>query len=118
MWNTLLAGIIFQHDSDAKLLRELSRNGQLQAMSGFKGKAPTPWAFSRFLKRVLDEASEVEAIFDQLVEHAKNLLPDFGKRLAMDSKGIDSFASRKNKNEKTDGRRDLDADYGKKVYHG
>lgn len=87
-------------------------------MCGFKGKAPTPWAFSRFLKRVLDEASEVEAIFDQLVEQAKTLLPDFGKRRAMDSKAIDSFASRKNKNEKTDGRRDLDADDGRKVYRG
>ena len=36
----------------------------------------------------------------------------------MDSKAIDSFASGKNKNEKTDGCRDLDADYGKKVYRG
>ena len=35
MWNALLAGIIFQHDSDAKLLRELSPNGQLRAMCGF-----------------------------------------------------------------------------------
>ena len=27
MWNALLAGIVFQHDSDAKLLRELAEMG-------------------------------------------------------------------------------------------
>lgn len=35
MWNALLAGIVFQHDSDAKLLRELARNGQLRSLCGF-----------------------------------------------------------------------------------
>ena len=53
MWNALLAGIVFQHDSDAKLLRELARNGQLRSLCGFNGKVPTPWAFSRFLHKVL-----------------------------------------------------------------
>lgn len=118
MWNAVLAGIVFQHDSDAKLLRELSRNGQLRMMCGFKGKAPTASSFSRFLKNLLAEVSEVEAMFDQLVKETKEVLPDFGKRLAMDSKAIPSFASRKNKTEEEDGRRDTDADYGKKVYRG
>ena len=80
MWHALLAGVVFQHDSDAKLLRELSRNGQLRAMCGFKGKAPTASAFSRFVKRVLEELPEVVAIFDQLVQQASERLPDFGKR--------------------------------------
>jgi hypothetical protein len=38
--------------------------------------------------------------------------------LAIDSKAISSFAKRKNKSEACDGRRDLDADYGKKEYKG
>jgi len=118
MWNALLAGIVFQHESDAKLLRELSRNGQLRAMCGFHGKAPTPWAFSRFLKKILAHQADVEALFDQLVKQAEKALPGFGKHLAMDSKAISSFAQRKNKKEKPDGRRDTDADYGKKVYRG
>ena len=71
MWNALLAGIVFQHDSDAKLLRELSRNGQLRRLCGFKGKAPAASAFSRFVKRVLDELPDVVAIFDQLVQQAR-----------------------------------------------
>jgi len=43
-----LAGIVFQHPSAESLLRELKRNGQLRLLCGFD-KAPTLWAFSRFL---------------------------------------------------------------------
>lgn len=45
-------------------------------------------------------------------------MPDFGKHLAVDSKAIPSFAKRKNGNQTTDGRRDTDANYGKKEYRG
>ncbi|MEN0648836.1 transposase [Caldifermentibacillus hisashii] len=79
---------------------------------------PTPWAFSRFLHKVLMHQAEVEEMFDDLVRELKKIVPDFGKRLAIDSKAIKSYAAKKNKNEKEDGRRDLDADYGKKVYRG
>ncbi|WP_035180243.1 transposase, partial [Heyndrickxia coagulans] len=37
MWNSILAGIVFQHESIEKLRRELSRNGQLREMCGFEG---------------------------------------------------------------------------------
>jgi len=40
MWNSVLAGIVFQHASIESLRRELSRNGQLRDMCGFKGKVP------------------------------------------------------------------------------
>ena len=60
----------------------------------------------------------IEGMFDQLVKQIGEALPDFGKHLAMDSKAISSFAKRKNKNEARDGRRDTDADYGKKKYSG
>lgn len=39
MWNALLAGIVFQHDSIASLIRELSRNPSLLEACGFD---PTP----------------------------------------------------------------------------
>lgn len=42
MWNSVLAGIVFQHDNVEKLRRELGRNGQLRAMCGFKGKEVPP----------------------------------------------------------------------------
>ena len=58
----------------------------------------------------------IAALFDRLVDALQDLLPDFGDRLAIDSKAIPSWASRPPKNPTPDGRRDWDADYGKKEY--
>lgn len=55
---------------------------------------------------------------DRLVEQIREILPDFGKHLAIDSKAISSYAKRPNKEQQADGRRDTDADYGKKEYKG
>lgn len=38
MWNSILAGIVYQHETIEKLRQELSRNGQLRFMCGFKGE--------------------------------------------------------------------------------
>lgn len=118
MWNSVLAGIVFQHDSVEKLRRELSRNGQLREMCGFDNQVPPSWVYTRFLKSLLGHESMIEEMFDQLVQQIGEVLPDFGKHLAMDSKAIASFAKRKNKKGTPDGRRDIDADYGKKEYRG
>lgn len=61
---------------------------------------------------------QIDVMFDKLVNQLAETLPDFGKHLAMDSKAISSFAKRKNKHETADGRRETDADYGKKKYSG
>ena len=118
MWNSILAGIVFQHETIEKLRRELARNGQLREMCGFFNKVPPAWVYTRFLKKILKHTEEVDNIFEKLVKQMRKLLPDFGKHLAVDSKAIPSFAKRKNGNETTDGRRDTDANYGKKEYRG
>ena len=62
--------------------------------------------------------NEITAIFDQMVNELMALLPDFGKHLAIDGKKLPTHA-RPNKEKKADdGRRDTDADFGKKVYRG
>ena len=118
MWNSVLAGIVFQHDNVEKLRRELMRNGQLREMCGFDGFVPPPWAYTRFLLNLFKQAPLIEAIFDKLVQQLREALPGFGEHLAMDSKAIASFAKHKNKNDTEDGRRDMDADYGRKEYRG
>ncbi|WP_205948475.1 hypothetical protein [Pueribacillus theae] len=66
------------------------------------------------MKKLLDHIDMIDAIFDQLVKELKEILPDLGKHLAMDSKAISSFAKRKISNQisnqKEDGRRDVAAD--------
>jgi hypothetical protein len=60
----------------------------------------------------------INEMFETSVSEIVKLLPGFGKSLAIDGKAINSYANRPNKNEKVDGRRDLDADTGIKKYKG
>ncbi len=56
-------------------------------------------------------------MFDRLVEKLKALLPDLGISVAVDSKGVNS-AGRPTQKTGEDGRRDTEADWGKKAYRG
>jgi len=131
MWNSVLAGVVFQHISVESLRRELSRNGQLRFMCGFYGiggksgevrnkieLVPPPWAYTRFLKSLMEHDKEINEIFEKLVDELRELLPGFGKDLAIDSKAISSLSNNESKEVKTDGRRDKDGDYGRKEYRG
>ncbi|MFH1964455.1 MAG: transposase, partial [Acidobacteriota bacterium] len=60
VWNSILAGIVFQHESIESLRRELSRNGELRDLCGFDPlgggqTVPSSHACSRFLKRLIRE---------------------------------------------------------------
>jgi transposase len=52
VWNSILAGVVYQHPTVESLRRELSRNGQLRFMCGFRSNKDVPRAdvYSRFLK--------------------------------------------------------------------
>jgi hypothetical protein len=119
MWNTILAGVVFQHPSVDSLRRELSRNGQLRLMCGLhKGKVPDAYVYSRFFKKLFEKEEMINKIFDDLVNELEELLPGFGKNLAIDGKGLSSLSKGENKNKEEDGRRELDANWGKKEYKG
>jgi hypothetical protein len=115
VWNSVLAGIVYQHVSVDSLRRELLRNGELRDRCGFDpqkgaGAVPPPWVYTRFLKLLFKFKAEIDGMFDRLVDEIKELLPDLG--FAVDSAG------RPRKEKKRDGRRDRDADWGKKTYQG
>lgn len=128
LWNSVLAGIVFQHEGMESLRRELARNGQLRDLCGFdpfKGSAAVPPSsvYTRFLDKLFAHQTEIDAMFDALVETLRTLLPDFGLRLAVDSKALDSHGKPPKQKDsaqedKPDRRRDDDADWGKKTYRG
>jgi hypothetical protein len=122
VWNSVLAGIVYQHQSVESLRRELLRNGELRQGCGFdphKGSAAVPpcYVYTRFLKLLIGFKSEIDAMLDTLVDTLKELLPELGFSVAVDSKGVSS-AGRPTKETEEDGRRDRDADWGKKSYRG
>lgn len=124
MWNALLAGVVYEHVSIASLRRELLRNAQLRQVCGFdvtKGAeaVPAAWAYTRFLRNLFAHEDMIEAMFDSLVEALREELPDFGKTLAVDGKAIRTHArpaGKEHAKRSPDGRRDTDADFGRKTY--
>ena len=69
VWNSILAGVIYEHKSIESLRRELKRNGQLRQLCGFKvekgiGGVPGSWVYSRFLKKLIKHEEKLEGIFD------------------------------------------------------
>ncbi len=119
VWNSILAGVVYQHLSVESLRRELSRNNQLRRICGFaEDKVPTPAVYSRFMHKLFGHQKLIDEIFENLVGQCYEQLPGFGKYLALDGKAINTHARSRNEAKKKDGRRDLDADYGVKTYKG
>jgi hypothetical protein len=123
VWNSILAGIVYQHQSIESLRRELMRNGQLRQLCGFdllRGieAVPSSNAYTNFLKLLVEHSDLIDALFCDLVVKLSRLLPGFGRTLAIDSKAIRSRARRAGKRKNTDLRGEADADTGVKRYKG
>ena len=122
VWNSILAGIVFEHASIASLRRELSRNAQLREMCGFDpilgvNAVPSKSAYNRFLATLLAQESLVRDMFNSLVQELRNIFPNFGRNLAGDGKAIPSFGKPSKKRD-GDKRREEDGDWGVKKYTG
>lgn len=121
LWNSLLAGIVFQHPSIASLRREMQRNAELRQCCGYDpclgiSAVPTARAFTHFLGLLLQQEKTIKAMFNQLIQQLREHLPDLGSHLAIDGKAIPSAGKPSHKD--PDGRRDTDADWGVKNYRG
>lgn len=122
MWNSILAGIVFQHVSIESLRRELSRNAQLRELCGFDplmgiNAVPSKSAYSRFLFCLVNHEKFVREMFDCLVKELMVIFPDFGTNLAGDGKAIHSLGKPSDKKD-DDRRHEADADFGVKKYKG
>ena len=120
VWNSILAGIVYQHVSIESLRRELMRNGELRQACGFdpalgERAVPSKDAYSLMLKKLIKKQGIIDRMFEGLVEELKKYLTDFGRHVAIDSKKIESYArGRKDAAESSD----AEADWGRKTYKG
>jgi len=119
LWNSLLAGVVFQHPSIESLRRELARNAQLREVCGFRGPdVPPASSYTRFLRQLMAHKTVLEAVFETLVDQLAAALPDLGQRTAIDGKAIATWAKKAPSKAGDDRRRDRDADWGAKTYRG
>jgi hypothetical protein len=118
MWNAVIAMIVLGHPRYADLIRELNRNVQLRFMCGFDMlcNVPGPDNMSRFVAKLEAHQEDIMGIFIRQSELLYKLLPDFGERLAIDSKWVWSSANGRSDRKNPDGRSETDAEWGRKTY--
>jgi hypothetical protein len=94
LWGVLLLTILLRHSGIAACLEELQRNDGLCQLIGIDGQdnIPKDWNMSRFLD-VLGQAphrSNLQAVFDHMVERLGLTIPDLGKHTAGDSAALNA----------------------------
>jgi transposase len=110
MWSALVSGVLHQCNSLADIVRLLESDKDSRIVCGFtKDNIPSHDALCRFLKKLVEHANLLEECFADLVKEARQLLPGFGSKLAVDSTDIKAYS---NGHQKTPS--DLDARWGAK----
>jgi len=110
MWSALIAGLLRQAHSLADVVRLLERDKDTRMVCGFsKDSIPSQDALGRFLKKLVEHADLLERCFVDLVKEARQLLPGFGAKLAVDSTDIKAYSNSHRRNPS-----DKDARWGAK----
>ena len=68
VWNSILAGVVYQHPSIESLRRELKRNAQLREVCGFdlwlgELAVPPAYVYTRFCRKLMGCQEEVNKVF-------------------------------------------------------
>jgi len=94
MWACLIAGVLYGCKTRADLVRLLRRDKEVRMVCGFnKGCLPGDDALGRFLKKLVKHEALLEECFRELVERLRQLVPDFGTKLAVDSTDIKAYSN-------------------------
>ncbi len=94
MWSALIAGVLRQANSLADVVRLLEHDKDTRIVCGFsKDNIPSHDALGRFLKKLVEHSDLVEKCFADLVKEARQLLPGFGAKLAVDSTDIKAYSN-------------------------
>lgn len=108
MWRCTLLGFVLGIPADAAIIRYLEDNPTLAAAVG---GIPSPWAFSRFRKRLTGNLEALETCSAGVVDRLKAILPGLGKVVAVDASDVHAWS---NRHKPSDG----DAKFGAKQKDG
>jgi IS5 family transposase len=94
MWSALIAGLLRQAHSLTDVVRLLEGDKDTRIVCGFsKDNIPSHDALGRFLKKLVEHEDLLEKCFADLVKEARQLLPGFGTKLAVDSTDIKAYSN-------------------------
>ena len=94
LWRAYIAGYTLGLPTTNALVRRLQDDPALREVCGFTGGAlPSRWTFNRFVSRLSHHADAVERVLAALTDRLHELLPDFGKGLALDASTVRSWSN-------------------------
>ena len=95
MVKTILAGFILNIPTDTGVIRALRDNPLLSHLCGIShpDEIPSPWAYSRFRKKLIAHRELVLECVAELVEELGERIPGFGEIVAIDSTDMHAYSN-------------------------
>ncbi len=84
LWRAYVASFVLNLPHTNALIRQLEDDRDFRRLCGFRG-LPHRTTFNRFIQRLSHHTDLVEACFAALTERLKDLIPDLGREVAIDS---------------------------------
>lgn len=93
LWRSRVAAHIMNVGTTNDLVRRLQDNSDFRAACGFGDQLPSRWTFNRFYNRLARHRDLVERCLARLTDRLSDLLPGFGKHVAVDSTVVRSHSN-------------------------
>ena len=93
LWRAYIAGYMLGLPTANALIRRLQDDAALRNVCDFEDDLPSRWTFNRFISRLSHHADAVEAVLAMLTDRLHDLLPNFGKGLAVDASTFRSWSN-------------------------
>ena len=93
LWRAYVASFVLNLGSTNDLIRLLMRDRQVRRLCGFGDRLPHRTTFNRFISRLACHPDLVEQSIASVTGHLRELLPDLGDEVAVDSTTVRTHAN-------------------------
>ena len=93
LWRAYAASFLLNLNSTNDLIRRLQADAALRQVCGFGNRLPHRTTFNRFIARLSHHPDLVEQAFARVTGKLKELMPDLGEEVAIDSTAVRAYAN-------------------------
>ena len=93
MWRAYVASFVLNLASTNDLIRRLEHDGGLRRLCGFGKRLPHRITFNRFITRLSLHPDLVEQSLARITDKLRDVLPDLGEEVAIDSTAVRTHAN-------------------------